>query len=145
MYFLAAEQKLLIPGFTNLIVLLYTRSCARLCVSVLNLVFLSTLLNTVSQVNFPSDIRLFLISVLCVFKPGVSHRCVREITKLFWTPDIYNLYWRLFKKKKFAYDAEHVHVCNYVRLKSCLLEKSVTAVQISLIGLGVELISMLNR
>lgn len=49
-----------------------------------------------------------------------------------------------FKKKKFAYDAEHVHVCNYVRLKSCLLEKSVTAVQISLIGLGVELISMLN-
>lgn len=111
MYFLAAEQKLLIPGFTNLIVLLYTRSCARLCVSVLNLVFLSTLLNTVSQVNFPSDIRLFLISVLCVFKPGVSHGCVREITKLFWTPDIYKLYWRLFKKKKSLLMMQNMCTC----------------------------------
>lgn len=71
--------------------------------------FFSTLLNTVSQVNSPSDINFFSYIYI-----GFSRRCIRKIIKLCGTPGINNPYWiEIFLKNVFLWKLMTQNVCAF--------------------------------
>lgn len=91
MCFLTAEPKLLILGFINLIVFVYTLSYTRLCVAD------QDQKTKFYAWSFSAHSLLGQLPFRYKNFPDIYFP-VREITKLCWTPDLHELYLILFFK-----------------------------------------------